>query len=248
MCEGVMNEVAQLQAIADETGIDAAPTPHSCYTMSPQLLSASAAKGLESGYLSYHSQESQEEEELLMSGSGAMYENRKRSGMSTPPVTGESSLRYFLDRLADVKQAPYDEHILLVHNVCLQQSDIDALKKVMNNPYFAICPLSNIFIHNALPPIDLMRANGLDIALGTDSLSSNDDLDMMKELACIHANFPHVPMQELLTWASLNGARFLGKEDIYGSLTTGKRPGIVRVSDIDAEGFITADSRSKRII
>lgn len=248
MCEGVMNEVAQLQAIADETGIDAAPTPHSCYTMSPQLLSASAAKGLESGYLSYHSQESQEEEELLMSGSGAMYENRKRSGMSTPPVTGESSLRYFLARLADVKQAPYDEHILLVHNVCLQQSDIDALKKVMNNPYFAICPLSNIFIHNALPPIDLMRANGLDIALGTDSLSSNDDLDMMKELACLHANFPHVPMQELLTWASLNGARFLGKENIYGSLTPGKRPGVVRVSDIDAEGFITADSRSKRII
>lgn len=177
-----------------------------------------------------------------------MYENRKRSGMSTPPVTGESSLRYFLDRLADVKQAPYDEHILLVHNVCLQQSDIDALRKVMNNPYFAICPLSNIFIHNALPPIDLMRANGLDIALGTDSLSSNDDLDMMKELACLHANFPQVPMQELLTWASLNGARFLGKEDIYGSLTPGKRPGIVRVSDIDAEGFITADSRSKRII
>ena len=248
MCEGVMNEVAQLQAIADETGIDAAPTPHSCYTMSPQLLSASAAKGLESGYLSYHSQESQEEEELLMSGSGAMYENRKRSGMSTPPVTGESSLRYFLDRLADVKQAPYDEHILLVHNVCLQQSDIDALKKVMNNPFFAICPLSNIFIHNALPPIDLMRGNGLDIALGTDSLSSNDDLDMMKELACLHANFPQVSMPELLTWASLNGARFLGKEDIYGSLTPGKRPGIVRVSDIDAEGFITADSRSKRII
>lgn len=248
MCEGVMNEVAQLQAIADETGIDAAPTPHSCYTMSPQLLSASAAKGLESGYLSYHSQESQEEEELLISGSGAMYENRKRSGMSTPPVTGESSLRYFLDRLADVKQAPYDEHILLVHNVCLQQSDIDALKKVMNNPFFAICPLSNIFIHNALPPIDLMRGNGLDIALGTDSLSSNDDLDMMKELACLHANFPQVSMPELLTWASLNGARFLGKEDIYGSLTPGKRPGIVRVSDIDAEGFITADSRSKRII
>ena len=248
MCEGVMNEVAQLQAIADETGIDAAPTPHSCYTMSPQLLSASAAKGLESGYLSYHSQESQEEEELLMSGSGAMYENRKRSGMSTPPVTGESSLRYFLDRLADVKQAPYDEHILLVHNVCLQQSDIDVLKKVMNNPFFAICPLSNIFIHNALPPIDLMRANGLDIALGTDSLSSNDDLDMMKELACLHANFPQVPMQELLTWASLNGARFLGKENIYGSLTPGKRPGVVRVSDIDAEGFITAESRSKRII
>lgn len=248
MCDGVMAEVAQLQALADEAGIDAAPTPHSCYTMSPQLLSASAAKGLESGYLSYHSQESQEEEDLLISGSGAMYENRKRSGMSTPPVTGESSLKYFLDRLAAVKQAPYDEHILLVHNVCLKQSDIDALKKVMNNPFFAICPLSNIFIHNALPPIELMRQNGLAIALGTDSLSSNDDLDMMKELICLHANFPQVPMQELLVWASLNGARFLGKEARLGSLTPGKRPGVVRVTEIDTEGYITEGSRSNRII
>ena len=248
MCEGVMNDVTHLKEIADAAGIDAAPTPHSCYTMSPQLLSASAAKGLESGFLSYHSQESQEEEDLLMSGSGAMYENRKRSGMSTPPVTGESSLKYFLDRLAVVKPAPYDEHILLVHNVCLQQSDIDALKKVMKNPYFAICPLSNIFIHNALPPIALMRENGLDIALGTDSLSSNDDLDMMKELICLRANFPEVPMQELLTWASLNGARFLAKEKSLGSLTPGKRPGIVMITDVDAEGVITENSRSRRII
>lgn len=248
MCGGVMKEVSELQDIADRIGIDAAPTPHSCYTMSPQLLSASAAKGLESGFLSYHSQESQEEEDLLMTGSGAMYENRKRSGMSTPPVTGESSLKYFLDRLAAVRQAPYDEHILLVHNVCLKQSDIDALKKVMNNPYFAICPLSNIFIHNALPPIALMRENGLAIALGTDSLSSNDDLDMMKELHCLHMNFPEVPMQELLQWASLNGARFLRKEGELGTLTPGKRPGVVLITDIDADGHITSTSRSRRII
>lgn len=248
MCEGVMNDVTALKAVADEAGIDAAPTPHSCYTMSPQLLSASAAAGLESGYLSYHSQESQEEEDLLISGSGAMYENRKRSGMSTPPVTGESSLKYFLDRLADVKPAPYDENILLVHNVCLQQSDIDAVKQTMNNAYFAICPLSNIFIHNALPPIDLMRKNGLAIALGTDSLSSNDDLDVMKELVCLHENFPQVPMNELFTWASRNGARFLGKDDVLGSIAAGKCPGIVHISALDENGFITAESRSRRII
>lgn len=248
MCEGVMKDVAALKAVADEAGIDAAPTPHSCYTMSPQLLSASAASGLESGYLSYHSQESQEEEDLLISGSGAMYENRKRSGMSTPPVTGESSLKYFLDRLAAVKPAPYDEHILLVHNVCLQQSDIDAVRQTMNNAYFAICPLSNIFIHDALPPIELMRKNGLAIALGTDSLSSNDDLDMMKELVCLRENFPQVPMNELFTWASLNGARFLGKDDVLGSIAAGKRPGIVHVSEIDADGCITAESRSRRIV
>lgn len=248
MCEGVMSDVTKLKETADAEGIDAAPTPHSCYTMSPQLLSASAAAGLESGYLSYHSQESQEEEDLLISGSGAMYENRKRSGMSTPPVTGESSLKYFIDRLAAAKPAPYDEHILLVHNVCLKQDDIDAAKRVMNNVYWAVCPLSNIFIHNALPPIPLMRENGLAITVGTDSLSSNDDLDMVKELVCIKQNFAEVPMNEILVWACLNGARFLSKEDSLGSIAPGKTPGIVFVSNVDEEGSFTADSRSERLV
>ena len=248
MCDGVMKDVAQLQRIADEAGIDAAPTPHSCYTMSPQLLSASADAGMERGFISYHSQESQEEEDLVRSGSGAMYENRKRSGMSTPPVTGESSLKYFIDRLAAVRKAPYDERILLVHNVCLSQGDIDAALKVMKNVYWAICPLSNIFIHNALPPIPLMRENGLAIALGTDSLSSNDDLDMVKEMYCLHKNFPEVPMGEILTWASLNGARFLAKDDQLGSIVPGKKPGIVRISNVDETGCVTADSSSVRVI
>ena len=248
MCDGVMADVRELNEKAKACGIDAAPTPHSCYTMSPQLLSASAEAGLESGFLSYHSQESQEEEDLLRSGSGAMYENRKRSGMSTPPVTGESSLKYFIDRLAAALPAPYRQNILLVHNVCLKQDDIDAIKKVMINPYFAICPLSNIFIHEALPPVALMRKNGLAIAIGTDSLSSNDDLDMVKELVCLHEAFPEVPMEEMLEWASLNGARFLGKDDVLGTITPGKRPGIVLVKNIDENGFVTSASRSERII
>ena len=248
MCEGVMKDVRELNAAADAAGIDAAPTPHSCYTMSPQLLSASAAAGLARGYLSYHSQESMEEEDLIRYGRGAMYENRKRSGMSTPPVTGESSLKYFLDRLSDAKQGPYDEHILLVHNVCLLQSDIDAAKDVMKNVYWAVCPLSNIFIHNALPPVPMMWANELNVVIGTDSLSSNDDLDMVKEMYCLHENFPQVPMNEILVWASLNGARFLSKDDVLGSLTPGKRPGLVFVSNLDCDGSFTAESRSERII
>ena len=248
MCEGVMADVMQLQNVADEAGIDAAPTPHSCYTMSPQLLSESAAAGLKRGYISYHSQESQEEEDLLLTGTGAMYENRKRNGMSTPPVTGESSLKYFIQRLAQAHQAPYDEHILLVHNVCLSQDDIDAAKNVMNNVWWAVCPLSNIFIHNAMPPIPLMRKNGLAIALGTDSLSSNDDLDMVAEMACLHAEFPEVPMSEILTWACLNGARFLSKDDELGTFETGKKPGIVRISGVDESGFVTFDSRSERVV
>ena len=247
-CREVMDSVTDLWAQANELGLDAAPTPHSCYTMSPRLLSEAAAAGLSSGFLSYHSQESQEEEQYIKSNTGAMYHNRIKAGMTVPEATGKSSLRYFIDRLRCAKPSPYDEHILLVHNVCLNQDDIDAALEVMKNVYWAICPLSNLFIHNALPPVKLMRRNNLRITVGTDSLSSNEDLDMVKELYCIQSNFPQVPLTELFSWACLNGARFLGKEDVLGSIKVGKKPSLVFVSALDADGRLTSESRSRRIV
>lgn len=247
-CAPVMESVAALAEKASSFGLDAAPTPHSCYTMSPQLLSASAAAALKSGYLSYHSQESPEEEEMIAYGKGAMWENRKRAGMSTPPVTGQPSLMYFLDRLAAVHPAPYKEHILLVHNVCLSQEAADAVKAVAENVYFAVCPLSNIFIHNALPPIPLMRRNALKITVGTDSLSSNDCLSMVAELSCLHENFPEVPMSELLVWACWNGAEFLSKQDELGSISEGKKPGLVRLTGLGSDGCPVGTTVSKRLI
>ncbi|MGM9735534.1 MAG: amidohydrolase family protein [Candidatus Cryptobacteroides sp.] len=247
-CAQVMSDVALLQEKARSAGIDAAPTPHSCYTMSPELLVAASVEGMKSGFLSYHSQESREEEDFIRYGSGALHENRKRESMSTPAPTGGSSLEYFIGRLAGAMPAPYDANVLLVHNVCLSQEDIDIAKQTFNNLFFAVCPLSNIFIHNALPPIELMRRNGLAITVGTDSLSSNDDLDILAEIRCLHENFPEVGMGEIFGWACLNGARFLGKEEELGSLVPGKRPGIVMIDGIDSEGCVTADSRSRRII
>lgn len=246
-CPSVMASVRELQEKAIAAGLDAAPTPHACYTMSPQLLTAASMAGLESGFLSYHSEESSEEEDMIRFGRGPMWDNRKNAGMSTPPVTGKSSLLYFIDRLKEGTSAPIDGHILLVHEVCLDQKGIDAVKSTMLHPFFALCPLSNIFIHNALPPIPLMRRNGLKLCIGTDSLSSNDDLDMLKEIFCLQENFPEVPLGELFTWASSNGADFLSRNEL-GSFSEGKNPGAVFVDHLDREGRLTSASRSRRMI
>ena len=245
-CGAVMEGVRKLKAVADGFGIDAAPTPHACYTMSPELVTAVSAEGLKSGFLSFHSEETEEEEEMLKYGSGKMWENRIKAGMSVPPVTGKSSLLYFIDRLLQGHPAPFDEHILLVHECCMDQEGIDAVKAVMNHPFVAICPLSNLFIHNALPPIDLMRRNGLKVCVGTDSLSSNDDLRIVDELFCLQRNFPEVPLGELFTWASRNGAEFLSKPE-FGTLEAGKKRGLVLVDHLDAEVRLTASSKSHRL-
>ena len=244
-CDAVMEGVRKLKAEADRFGLDAAPTPHACYTMSPELLTAVSVEGLESGFLSFHSEETEEEEEMLISGSGKMWENRKAAGISVPPVTGKSSLLYFIDRLLEGHPAPFDEHILLVHECCMDQEGIDAVKAVMNHPFVALCPLSNLFIHNALPPVDLMRRNGLKLCVGTDSLSSNDDLDLVAELYCLQRNFPEIPLGELLMWASRNGAEFLSRPEL-GTLEAGKRPGLVFIDHLE-DGLLTASSQSRRL-
>lgn len=247
--QGVLESGKDLAKVAEEYGIAGAITPHSCYTMSPQLLAMAAQEGLKSGYLSYHSQESDEEEELVISGTGALADNYKGRGLSTPPVTGKPALLYFIDRLLSFSKSPVEGNILLVHNVAINQESIDYAKEHLAHPYFAICPLSNIFIHRALPPLDLMRENGLKICLGTDSLSSNTVLSMVKEIVCLHQNFPHIPLEEILGWACTNGAQMLGKEDILGSFEPGKKPGVVLLDNIDWENMkLTEKTTAKRLV
>ncbi len=92
-----------------------------------------------------------------------------------------------------------------------------------------------------------MRRNGLKLCIGTDSLSSNDDLDMLKEIFCLQENFPEVPLGELFTWASTNGADFLSLSYL-GSFSEGKKPGAVFIDHLDREGRLTSASRSRRMI
>ena len=82
--------------------------------------------------------------------------------------------------------------------------------------------------------------------MGTDSLSSNDDLVIVDELYCLQRHFPEVPLGELFTWASRNGAEFLACPE-FGTLEAGKRPGLVLVDNLDVDGRLTAASKSRRL-
>lgn len=247
--ENIIYNVKNLEIEADKSGIDAAPTPHSCYTMSRRLLKETLKAGLERGFISYHNQESREEEELLISGKGALAAEYKSRGLSTPDVTGKPSLLYFLEIINEVRKTPVQEHILLIHNTCTNQESIDKAKEVLQNAFWVLCPLSNLFIHRELPPIGLLRSNGVTIALGTDSLSSNTILSITEEIKTIQKYFSSIHLNEILTWATINGAKALKKESELGTLEIGKKPGIVLIDNIDFENLkLTDASISKRLI
>lgn len=247
--EGVIKDVKALETKARSLGLDAAPTPHSPYTMSPKLLQLSSAEGLKDGFVSYHNQESQEEEDLLISGTGALAENYRGRNMPTPPVTGKPALLYFIENLKKVHPEPFDESILLIHNTATNEESIDAALETFSNVTWVTCPLSNIFIHDTLAPYGLMRKKGLRIAIGTDSLSSNHILSMAEEIKCLQQHHPEIPLAEILQWACLNGAIALGKGDIFGSFEVGKCPGAVLIDQIDFKNFaLTPQSKAQRII
>lgn len=247
----VIAGVKDLHQVSKETGIDAAPTPHSCYTMSRDLLREASAAGLEEGFISYHNQESWEEEELVKTGSGPLAEEYRSRGLSTPPVTGGSALQYFISTLRKIekqREGKIQGQILLVHNTFTNKESIESALAEFENPYWAICPMSNLFIHRALPPIELMRSNNLKICLGTDSLSSNTVLSMVDEMLTLQKYFPSVPLEEMIQWATINGAEFLKKESELGTLEVGKKPGIVLIENMDLKNMkLTDKSTSRRL-
>ena len=245
----VIEGAEKILSIADEAGIDASITPHSPYTMSPELLTMAAEKGLERGFISYHNQESSQEEDMISKGCGELYENYVRRGLSTPVPTGKPALFHFAQRLEKVHPAPFKEHILLIHNTVTAKDSIEMAKDKFKNVTFVTCPLSNIFIHERLAPLDLFMKEGVRIALGTDSLSSNDILSIVQEIKCIQKHFPSIELGTILEWATINGAQALSKSDTLGSIEEGKRPGIVLIDNVDSSAMkLTENSKSTRLI
>jgi 5-methylthioadenosine/S-adenosylhomocysteine deaminase len=69
----------------------------------------------------------------------------------------------------------------------------------------------------------------VNVAFGTDSLASVDDLNLFSELAAARRIAPRVTARSLLESATLQGARALGFEDDLGSIEAGKRAQLIAV-------------------
>ncbi|HTQ63935.1 MAG TPA: amidohydrolase family protein [Puia sp.] len=184
---------------------------------------------------SIHNQESRFENEFFIRGSGdftRMYELMNIDNSFFKP-SGKSSLQSYLPKLKDAANT------ILVHNTFIQEEDINYSLAVEEqsrsgtNLFFCVCANANLYIENKVPPIDLLRKHGSKIVLGTDSLASNHQLDILAEIKTIHQYFPEIPLNELLQWATINGAGSLQMDDVLGSFTKGKKPGIVLIENIN---------------
>jgi cytosine/adenosine deaminase-related metal-dependent hydrolase len=110
---------------------------------------------------------------------------------------------------------------LLVHGVQLNADEIKLLAATQMS--LALCPRSNARLKVGKAPVAELQAAGIRLALGTDSLASNDSLSLWDEMAFAHRWFEGaLDAPTLLQMATLNGAQVLGVDPQLGSLTTGK--------------------------
>lgn len=231
----VLENAKQLQADAPGTS---SLSPHAPYTVSEVLFKA--LNKAEPGLLSIHNQESPAENEFYKDGSGDFAGLYKTLGMDLDFFRGfgDNSLPVYSAWLGNQKK-------LLVHNTFITARDLEALKSGIGYA-FCLCPAANLYIEGVLPDIPLLMNSGWPVLMGTDSLASNDQLNMLSEMYLIQQLYPGISLETMLGWACKNGAEFFGWSDL-GTITKGKIPGIVQIEGLDAEFRLRPESSSTRI-
>ena len=132
------------------------------------------------------------------------------------------------------KQNLFDAKVLAAHCVHLDFGEIITLKH--NNAGVAHNPSSNMKLASGMAPVTSMLEEGLNVGIGTDGPSSNNDLDMFEEvrLASFMAKTRENNPTALPAWQALMMATRMGAEAMHighmtGSLEAGKRADLILV-------------------
>jgi cytosine/adenosine deaminase-related metal-dependent hydrolase len=92
---------------------------------------------------------------------------------------------------------------------------------------------SNLRLRNGVAPVPQMLAAGINVALGLDSQTLNDDADMWQEMRLVarlhQTEEAQISSRQVWAMATINGARALGMEPITGSLAVGKKADLLLI-------------------
>jgi aminodeoxyfutalosine deaminase len=221
-------------------------SPHAPYSVSPQLFDL-INNATSNNIVTIHNQETIAEEDFIKNKTGdflKLYE-QLNINISFYKPSGKPSLQTWLPYLNQ------NQSVILVHNVTTSKEDIEFTKlPTAHCPLptaFCLCPNANLYITNTLPNVNMLMEQNCTIVLGTDSLASNHQLNILEEIKTLHKNFPQLQLETMLQWATINGAKALQMENTLGSFEKGKQPGVVLIEGVE-NLQLNNHSTSKRIL
>jgi cytosine/adenosine deaminase-related metal-dependent hydrolase len=196
-------------------------SPHAPYTVSDDLMVDAAAFAIRHGMpVAIHLSESQAEIAFLREGEGPFATALRARGIDV--VRRSHSPVHWLVELGVVLAHP-----LLIH--CVQVDDTDIAFIAEHQCPVAHCPASNAKLGHGTAPARAMLDAGVVVGLGSDSVASNNMMDLLGESrqAVLAQNAaggrPNaLSAHEALALATIGGARALGLAGRIGSLEAGK--------------------------
>jgi cytosine/adenosine deaminase-related metal-dependent hydrolase len=219
-------------------------TAHAPYSISKDLLKElrKYCKNIENK-IAIHLQECAAEAELYKLKTGPFLEFFKDLNIDASSFKAQSknSIQAILPFL------PKNQNVLFVHNTFTCLKDIFLTKRFDIDLFWCFCPNANLYIENTLPDIDFFKYSNYPITIGTDSLASNDVLDILSEIKVLIKNTQSFATVDILKWATINSAQFLGLENDLGSIEVGKTPGLNLLQNLK-NNEITDETTLKKLI
>jgi len=188
--------------------------------------------------LTTHLAESREEMEMFRDASGPLYGFMKSIGRPMNDCGSKTPLEFFLDligsggppnsqRTIEVSR-PYLFWIV-AHLNELAESDFNLLEKLNREFDVVHCPRSHNYFGHGPFAFDRLRSLGFNICLGTDSLASNQTLNLFDEMRTFRKNFPRVSPEEIFQMVTVNSAHALRCENELGQIRPGFRADLIAV-------------------
>ena len=184
-------------------------SPHAPYSVCGSLFGELANRILPTAI---HLGETREELELLRSHTGPFVEFLKELGV--------------WDAAGLVANPEAILH-LFPNGIFVHGNYLDSAQTFTPGQTVVLCPRTHSAFGHSRHPVLAWLERGVRIALGTDSLASNPDLDILEEARHLHASYPEVGPTDVLRMFTQSGAEALGLDAVCGTLTAGKSADLV---------------------
>jgi cytosine/adenosine deaminase-related metal-dependent hydrolase len=194
-----------IERIKPKDDLSPGVSPHAPYTVRIELLNFAIEQELP---LQIHLAETLLEIELLQTRKGPFAD-----WLIAKNVYDESGMVPSVRNILQLLDRNFQS--VLVHGTCL--TDFSEKKRKL-----VYCPRTHDFFNSSPHPMPQMLSAGWEIALGTDGLSSNPDLNVLSEARFVRAKFPQLSPDQILKMITINGAALLRADRKNGSLTRGK--------------------------
>jgi aminodeoxyfutalosine deaminase len=198
--------------------------PHALFTASRQMYQhCEEIAQRDHVLLTTHLAESREEMEMFRDGSGPLYDFMKSIGRPMDDCGRKTPLELFIGVHGGRALSPWT----VVHLNELAESDFGLLEKAKTRLHVVHCPRSHDYFAHSPFAFKRLRALGLNICLGTDSLASNENLSLFDEMRAFRKEFPAIPSEDILCMVTVNGASALRQQNLLGRIRAGFRADLV---------------------